>query len=105
MAKLGKREMIILGAAAVLVLIAAVDFFMPKKKIPMVDVAQKKIGHRTLFWTASHIKHGARARKQPRKGAGQRRRSSLSTAAILKCGGNEWPLSMAWNTKWASPWM
>ena len=41
MAKLGKREMIILGVMAVAVLIAAVDFFMPKKKIPMIDVAQK----------------------------------------------------------------
>ncbi|MCE5264045.1 MAG: hypothetical protein LLG97_10985 [Deltaproteobacteria bacterium] len=41
MAKLGKREMIILGALAVVVLYAAFDYLMPKKKAAGIDTTQK----------------------------------------------------------------
>ena len=41
MAKLGKRQMIILGVMAIVILYAAFDFLAPKKKIPRPDMAQK----------------------------------------------------------------
>lgn len=41
MAKMGKREMIILGAMAIAVLYAAFDFLAPKKKISGMDMTQK----------------------------------------------------------------
>jgi hypothetical protein len=41
MAKMGKREMIILGVMAVVILYAASDYLMPKKKTPGMDMVQK----------------------------------------------------------------
>jgi hypothetical protein len=41
MARMGKRETIILGVTAVVILYAAFDYLMPKKKIPGIDAAQK----------------------------------------------------------------
>lgn len=41
MAKMGKREMIIMGVMAVVILYAAFDYLTPKKKIPGMDTAQK----------------------------------------------------------------
>jgi hypothetical protein len=41
MAKIGKREMIIIGVMAVVILYAAFDFLTPKKKAPGMDTAQK----------------------------------------------------------------
>ena len=41
MNNLGKREMIMLSIAMVIALIAAVDYFKPKKKNPMIDATQK----------------------------------------------------------------
>ena len=42
MAKMGKRQMIILGVTAIVILYAAFDYLAPKKKIPGgVDMAQK----------------------------------------------------------------
>jgi hypothetical protein len=41
MAKMGKRQMIILGVMAIVVLYAAFDYLAPRKKNPGVDNAQK----------------------------------------------------------------
>jgi hypothetical protein len=41
MAKMGKRQMIILGVMAIAVLYVAFDYLAPQKKIPGVDMAQK----------------------------------------------------------------
>lgn len=41
MAKLGKREMIILGVVAIVLLYAAFEFLSPKKKDSGIDLAQK----------------------------------------------------------------
>lgn len=41
MAKMGKRQMIILGVMAVVILYFAFDYLAPKKKIPGVDMTQK----------------------------------------------------------------
>ena len=41
MAKFGKREMIIFGVMAAVILYAAVDFLLPKKKNPAIDMVQK----------------------------------------------------------------
>lgn len=41
MAKMGKREMIILGAMAIAVLYAAFDYLTPKKKVSGMDMTQK----------------------------------------------------------------
>lgn len=41
MAKMGKREMIIMGVMAVVILYAAFDYLTPKKKIPGMNTAQK----------------------------------------------------------------
>jgi hypothetical protein len=41
MAKMGKRQMIILGVMAIVILYAAFAYLAPQKKIPGVDTAQK----------------------------------------------------------------
>lgn len=41
MAKMGKRQMIILGVMAIVILYAAFVYLAPQKKIPGVDMAQK----------------------------------------------------------------
>jgi len=41
MAKMGKRQMIILGVMAIVILYAAFTYLAPQKKIPGVDMAQK----------------------------------------------------------------
>ena len=41
MAKMGKRQMIILGVMAIVILYAAFAYLAPQKKIPGVDMAQK----------------------------------------------------------------
>lgn len=41
MAKMGKRQMIILGVMAIVILYAAFDYLAPRRKIPGVDMAQK----------------------------------------------------------------
>ena len=41
MAKMGKRQMIILGVMAIVILYAAFDYLAPQKKIPGGDMAQK----------------------------------------------------------------
>lgn len=41
MAKFGKREMIILGVMAAVIIYAAVDFLLPKKKNPEINMVQK----------------------------------------------------------------
>jgi hypothetical protein len=49
MAKMGKREAIILGVTAVVVLYAAFDYLTPKKKIiPGMDMAQKSAELKTF---------------------------------------------------------
>jgi hypothetical protein len=41
MAKMGKREMIILGVMAIVILYAVFDYLSPKKKVPGADMTQK----------------------------------------------------------------
>ena len=48
MAKIGKREKIILGVMAIVILYVAFDFLAPKKMIPGVDKAQKTEELRTF---------------------------------------------------------
>jgi hypothetical protein len=111
MAKLEKRQIIILGLTAIVILYAAVDFLMPKKRDTSVDLQQqtedlnsfittlttgmgkdfvlsssagrKGNGRGTPFWMRHLTNHGSRSKSRSKRRQ-RRRRSNLPIPVILK---------------------
>jgi len=134
-AKLGKRQMIILGVMAIAVLYAAVDFLAPKKKASAPDMTQKtaelsafvtdltagldkdttKNLNALIFsraekeWTHDPFldakSYRAWSKARETVKEGGGQRSNLPTPVISRWAGNGWPSSMGLNIRKASRWI